>query len=79
MERTAVSSSNIVSIGYDVQSQTLEVEFKQSQVYQYSPVTKELYNQLMMSPSLGKALNNLIVKNKTILSKKLSQPAILND
>lgn len=79
MERTAVKSSNIVSIGYDLQSQTLEVEFKQSQIYQYSPVTKELYNQFMMAPSLGKALNTLIVKNKNIISKKLFQPVIIDD
>ena len=35
MERTRVSSSNIRAIGYDPQSQALELEFLNGGIYQY--------------------------------------------
>lgn len=35
MERTSVTSSNINSIGYDADSQTLEIEFNNGAVYEY--------------------------------------------
>jgi hypothetical protein len=38
MQRTRVSSSSIVSIGYDASSQVLEVQFRSGSVYQYSDV-----------------------------------------
>lgn len=54
MERQAVSSSNIASIGYDPDSETLEVEFlKSGRVYQYSNVPLFMYERLMQAPSVG--------------------------
>jgi hypothetical protein len=38
MERTPVSSSNLVAVGYDPGSYTLEVEFHSGSIYQYSGV-----------------------------------------
>jgi len=38
MDRTPVSSSNISAIGYDSDSEMLEVEFTNGAVYSYSGV-----------------------------------------
>lgn len=59
MEREPVTSSNVVSIGYDPPSETLEIEFKNG-VYQYYNVPQEIYEQLISSPSVGKFLNAYI-------------------
>ena len=54
MERTRVSSSNIRSIGYDVQDETLEVEFGNGGIYQYFGVSQQLYERFMAASSKGK-------------------------
>lgn len=54
MERQPVSSSNIASIGYDPNSETLEVEFlKTGRVYQYFNVPGFMYERLMQASSVG--------------------------
>lgn len=62
MIRDAVASSNISSIGYDLDTETLEVEFTNGSVYQYFNVPVSLNEQLMMSPSKGQFLN-LYIRN----------------
>ena len=54
MNRIPVSSSNLASIGYDFQSLTLEIEFKDGSVYQYFDVPDNMYEDLMQAPSKGK-------------------------
>ncbi len=56
MNRQAVTSSNIASIGYDVNSQTLEIEFLNGGVYQYFDVPENIYNELMTASSHGQYL-----------------------
>lgn len=58
MERELVSSSTIVSIGYE--GETLEVEFKNGTVYQYYNVPEVIHSQLMESNSKGAYLNENI-------------------
>ena len=53
MERQPVTSSNIKSIGYDVATSTLEVEFHNGGVYQYSGVPESVYVGLMQAASHG--------------------------
>lgn len=60
MERELVSSSNIISIGYDTDSETLEVEFKDGAIYQYYNVPEPTYQQFMTSDSKGKFLYTYI-------------------
>jgi hypothetical protein len=62
MNRTRVSSSHIVSIGYDSQSSTLEVEFKDGAVYQYYNVPQFEYRGLMSAPSHGEYFDANIKK-----------------
>lgn len=56
MNRQPVSSSNIASIGYDVNSQTLEIEFLNGGVYQYFDVPQHVYGELMSAGSHGQYL-----------------------
>jgi len=53
MERQPVTSSNIRGIGYDPKSQTLEIEFHGTGIYQYFKVPQSVYNALMSASSLG--------------------------
>jgi uncharacterized protein len=61
MERTAIVSSNIVSIGYDSSASTLEIEF-QNGVYQYYNVPPEIFEGLIQSPSKGSFFDQYIRK-----------------
>ncbi|MBC8742984.1 KTSC domain-containing protein [Paraburkholderia sp. UCT31] len=62
MNRDAVASSNISSIGYDERAQTLEIEFTNGSVYQYYNVEATLFEQLMQAPSKGQFLH-VYIKN----------------
>jgi hypothetical protein len=57
MERVPVSSSNLISVGYDEASQTLEVEFMRGTIYHYLGVPKMLYESLIAASSVGKFFN----------------------
>ena len=54
MERTSVSSSNISAIGYDSDSEVLEVEFTSGAVYSYSGVPRGEYEGFINADSKGK-------------------------
>ncbi len=60
MQRKNVSSSSIVSIGYDESAQTLEVEFHNGSTYQYYNVPQGIYDALMGAPSTGKFFSSQI-------------------
>lgn len=53
MERKAVLSTNIVSVGYDAKTQVLEIEFGSGGVYQYSGVPEARYKSLMKASATG--------------------------
>lgn len=53
MERKRVNSSSIRSVGYDANSQTLEIEFNNGSISQYSRVSPEVYRRLMAAPSVA--------------------------
>ena len=52
MDRQPVSSSNVVSVGYDTEAQTLEVEFYGGKVYQYYNVP-EFHFERILQGSVG--------------------------
>lgn len=58
MNRKNVESHNIQSIGWE--NDTLEVEFKNLALYQYTGVPKSIYLALMDAPSKGQYLNEHI-------------------
>ena len=53
MNRQLVSSSNIHSVGYEAESQTLEIEFHSGGIYRYANVPEKLYRGLMQASSKG--------------------------
>lgn len=53
MVRQPVSSSNLISVGYDAESGTLEIEFKGGRVYQYFSVPESVYLALVGAGSVG--------------------------
>ena len=63
MHRTPVSSSNVASVGYDPNTLTLEVEFKDGSVYQYFDVPETVYQELMRASSVGQFIHSNIRNN----------------
>jgi len=63
MNRIPVDSSNVAEIGYDLNTQTLEVQFKEGNVYQYFDVPQGVYEGLMSANSKGQFLNKEIKVN----------------
>ncbi len=62
MQREPVDSTVIVSVGYDLDSGTLEVEFTSGKVYQFFNVPVSLAQALRAADSLG-AFFNTHVRN----------------
>jgi hypothetical protein len=54
MERTPVESSQLVSVGYDPATSTLEIEFKGGGIYQYFDVSPEVHKAFIEAESLGR-------------------------
>ncbi|HEX6748454.1 MAG TPA: KTSC domain-containing protein [Longimicrobium sp.] len=57
MERQRVDSSSVRSVGYDGESHTLEVEFRNGGVYDYLDVPETEARRLRQADSLGRYLN----------------------
>ena len=57
MQRELVSSSYITEIGYDPDSETLEVMIKNERVYQYYNVPPVEFDRMMEAPSVGTYFN----------------------
>ena len=60
MKRQPISSSNIVSAGYDPASQTLELEFRGGVVWQYPGFPQEMWFEFLGAPSQGKYFHSQI-------------------
>ncbi len=54
MDRESVQSSMIISIGYDPETSTLELEFNSGAVWQYYDVPESVFHDMRNSGSLGK-------------------------
>jgi len=65
VKRLPVDSSSIRSIGYDENSQILEVEFIDNQIYQYVNFPKREYSNLMNAESIGKYFNAYVRNSYT--------------
>lgn len=72
MKRIPVKSSNLASVGYDEQTLTLEVEFlRDGSIYQYYPVSNDIYIELMKADSKGTYFSKHIRDNRMYMYKKL--------
>jgi hypothetical protein len=57
MRRRLVDSSSLRSVGYDVRSRTLEIEFHSGGVYPYYDVPQTVFAALLAQDSLGAYFN----------------------
>lgn len=55
-----VSSSELVSVGFDADSRILEVEFRNGALYQYSNVPRTVYSGLLGASSRGSYFNEYV-------------------
>ena len=62
MDRIPVASSNIASIGYEADSQVLEVEYIKGGIYQFMNVPSDVHEELMNSSSKGTYMNQVVKK-----------------
>jgi hypothetical protein len=80
MERVYVDSSVISAIGYDVESQVLEVEFRSKRVYRYARVPPEAVEALLTAKSIGSYFNRRIKpRYPTAPAKKRPRLTVADD
>ncbi|MDV2481091.1 KTSC domain-containing protein [Methanoculleus sp. Wushi-C6] len=60
MQRQAVASTNIRSVGYDEEDEILEVEFHSGGVYHYVGVPASVYEGLLTARSKGRYFGDFI-------------------
>lgn len=60
MDRVPVTSSSILSVGYDGARHVLEIEFRNGNVYQYLHVPAAAHRLLLQARSIGEYVNNVI-------------------
>ena len=60
MQREAVESTTMKSVGYESKRQILEIEFQSGEVYQYLDVPKMVHQGLLRAGSKGKYFNGEI-------------------
>ena len=60
MERVAVQSRDIAIVGYDPETQALEIAFRNGGVYRYSGVPAGVHESLMSAASHGTYFNQNI-------------------
>lgn len=65
MTITNIKSSNIKTIEYNEEIQTLTVEFQSGAKYAYSKVPKNVFTRLVSANSVGRYLNENIKNNYT--------------
>lgn len=58
---TIVESSMIHAVGYDAETQTLEVVFNSGRTYFYEGVSQEVYDGLMAAESKGRYMRGHII------------------
>ncbi len=60
MRRTLVTSTSVVSVGYDPLRASLEIEFHGGGVYRYANVPAAAYRLLLQAESIGDYVNTVI-------------------
>lgn len=60
MRRRVVTSASVKSVGYDMVSGTLELEYVNGNVYRYYEVPQPTYAGLLAAPSIGNYVNTQI-------------------
>ena len=69
------NSSHIAGIGYDPQDSTAYVQYATGQVWQYSPVQRNEWAMIAMSPSKGTAIH-AIKRKKNVIATQVAEERI---
>lgn len=62
IKRSPVNSSNIVSVGYDEKSKTLDVEFYSGTMYRYTDVPPIIHERMVSTDSVGSFFARFVKK-----------------
>ena len=62
MIRVPVSSSNLVSVGFDAEKKILEIEFINGSIFQYYDVPEKIYTGILSATSHGRYFDAYIKK-----------------
>jgi hypothetical protein len=60
MRRRPVTSASVKSVGYHLDSGTLELEYVNGSIYRYYEVPQPTYAGLLAAPSIGNFVNTQI-------------------
>jgi hypothetical protein len=60
MERTRVNSSSLASVGFDADSSTLQIEFKDGGIYDYFSVPPQHFAGVLSAGSAGRYFHDHI-------------------
>ena len=69
MELLPVNSSTLSKVGYDPSSGTMIIVFNTGSTYEFQQMPKDIYDNLLNSPSLGAFFNQNI--RKRFMFKKI--------
>ena len=61
----AVNSTAVAEVAFDEKRGVMVVKFHNGRVYEYKNVPQSLYEQVIHAQSVGKFINEVIVKNPT--------------
>lgn len=73
MPRVKVESSNIYSVGYDADSMTLQVAFKNGAIYNAHPITAECHKSMMNAESIGSFYHQHIRNNENVTVTQIKE------
>jgi len=73
MKLEPVQSSNIKAIGHEGKS--LFVQFQSGEVWEYTPIPVQVYEELIKARSIGAHFHKWIRSNSAYKSKKVEGPA----
>ncbi|WP_079056449.1 KTSC domain-containing protein [Streptomyces caeruleatus] len=76
MQRISVASTNLASVGYESNSRTLEVQFRNGSVYQCAGVPEAVYSGLMNAASKGSYLDAFVKKAGYAVARIAGRPAL---
>ena len=57
MDRKPVTSKVIASVGYEAETNTMDVEFRTGRIYRFFMITPSVHAALMSSSSIGRYFN----------------------
>ncbi len=62
MKRINIVSSSISSVGYDIATETLQIEFTRGAIYNYQQVQVRQFCELLFADSIGSHFSKRIAK-----------------